>query len=229
MINKTYLQATKNWKSLIDLKETQKITHLLNNGTFAITRKEYESFDKSSERIHYYFGIINTGLYVFIIDSENDGAKNHSKVLVKKLTYGVDISTLANVKNDSTSEVSVENFLRSVFNWNLLSYNWIEDKLNNDSLFEGISNPKIDLETEFKDPKIQKVYHFLGLHHEDKEKRINAEVDSNISKYKLDLFCTYVCKKDNGNEQYWEWSWPYYSDQTKKENKDMIYSLFDGS
>ncbi len=235
MINKTYLEATKNWKALIDLKETDKITKFLNSGTFTITKEEYNSFDKNSKFLYYYYGVMDTELYVFIIDSENDLKKDHSKVLIKKITYGIDASSLVDVKNDEEPEMDTKEFLQRLFNWNLISYNWIESKLKSDSLFEGIKNPMDDLNTIFKDKEgkdtdVKSVYHFFGLHLPDinnnNNTKLKVEIESDFSKYEIDLFCFYACRKDKGKEQANEWSVEIFSEKDRNEDKKITYSLF---
>ena len=224
-INKTYLEATKNWKSLIDLKETKKITSLLNNGTFKITREEYDSLDKSSERVHYYFGIINTELYVFIIDSNNDAKKDHSKVIIKQFSYGIDTSSLVKVNiTDEELEVSTKEYLKRLHNWNLFSFNWIEDQLNSNIFFEAISSPFKDLSRIFEKSKVSNIYPFFGLHHEDN--LLGVSLDKDFSKYKLDFYCSYICSENLGKDLNLDIIWPVYSDNKKNINQDTIYSLF---
>lgn len=214
--------AKDKWKYLIRYKNTQKLTQLLNSGIFAITREDFSQFNPNATHIHYYFGVAENELLVHIIDDVSDKEGNDSKLITKTMAFGINMSSLPEVNNQNPSEVSQKEFLNRAFDWKLLSYNWIEHALQNGTMFEGIINPIGDYKKEFEESNINEIYHFFGLHVDSKseEQKKNQgltlmhQVHKDISKYKIDLFCSYLCKKENGIEQNWEVSWPIHSKST---------------
>lgn len=225
--------ARNEWKYLIRYKNAQKLTHLLNSGTFAITREDMSKFNRDATHIHYYFGVADNELLVHITDNKNDNGADTSWLITKAMTYSVNTSSLPVVNNQNASEVSPKEFLNRAFDWKLLSYNWIEHALENGIMFEGIINPINDYKREFAESNINEIYHFFGLHFEsenlrgnkDEVPKIGHQIHGDISKYEIDLFCSYLCKKENGIEQNWEVSWPIHSKATLINKLNEVNSL----
>lgn len=237
------------WMNLIKNKDVKTIHKLLNQGKLVINRREYDFLIKelscisdlkseSEIRVNYYFGIENGQFVAYIIDSYSDNNKDFSRIITKPFKLGVDLSDLKEVKIDVDPEMSKEEFLERVYNWNLFSYNWIEDRLNGEKengMFEGISNPISDLAIPFSEDKVKTVYHTLGLYYIGKSKKSNNSNDCDLQtvvyddlvNYKLDYFCSYICKEDRGKEQYLEVSWPTFSNKEYNTDKEKYkYNLF---
>lgn len=218
-----YTEGIKNWKTLIDQKDTKEITRLLTSGTFKITRNDYQKLNQNAPNVHYYFGVLNNKLQVYILDSKSDENQSYHNLISIEMDYGIDTSSLQDVNINHESEVTHTEFVDRVFNWTLLGYNWIDHALKTGRMFEGIQNPMKDYMNEFNGSSVNNVYHSFGLH---LEKGSNTIIDGDFSNYKIDLFCSYVCKKDTGKEQYWEVSWPTFSDSNLNHNKSEVFSLY---
>lgn len=229
------------WMNLIKNKDVKTIHKVLNQGRLVVNRREYNFLIKelscisdleseSEIRINYYFGIENGQLVSYIIDSNSDNAKDFSRIITTPFKLGVDLSALQEVKIDEKPEMSRKEFLERTYNWNLFSYNWIEDRLNGEKengMFEGISNPISDLAIPFSDPNVDKVYHTLGLYYTGNSNDCDLQtvVHDDLVNYKLDYFCSYICKADRGKEQYLEVSWPTFSNKEYNTDKEK-YNLF---
>lgn len=239
------------WLNLIKSKDVKTIHRILNYGKLEITREEYNSIidplleelgretvellSMDGVRINYYFGFENEQLVVYIIDSNSDMKRDYSRLITKYFNLDIDLLALKDVEIDVKPEMSREEFLERVYNWNLFSYNWIERQLNpeeekEEGMFEGISNPIADFSIQFSHSNIKKIYHTFGLKYSGTSNGIDLKtiVHKDLVNYTLDYFCSYVCRADKGKEQYLEVSWPTFSKEEKnRHNKVYKYSLFD--
>lgn len=152
----------------------------LNNGVgFEIDRTIYDSMTTDSPtEVHAYLGVVESGLWLFLIDDVQD-AGTPSKDVIFPVQYLPALSSSTNIPHfssgdDPTHLISVTSGLERSFRWHLQRYDWLNNHVNatyepdlGEGIFQAFTIPFSDLHDIFSaDSNNEKAVVLFGLKHE---------------------------------------------------------------
>ena len=142
-------------KSWVDIREspTEVIKYLNEGCCFKVERSFYEQWKKKNPPfIHIYFGIVETKMKVFMIDSVSDQeiAPDMSYLFEKDYLDGLDFSQEGFIAKSKSGDIGVKEALERSLRWTLFRNSWVQSQVKSvDGIFKAFRFPFTDFELEF--------------------------------------------------------------------------------